>query len=999
MPLLVEDMINEKIRTMVEKLKTLIIEPRMSLESEYVYTPQYKTSNTPPDRTAGWKPYIKNTVLRGMNEHHWFHFTIPAIPKSDGKELRLQVETGLEGKWDAFNPQGLVYLNGITTQALDTNHTWVPIEYEKEYDVYVYFFSSMTENPEYKMNFSLVDADIATESLYYDLLIPYDAMQELDKDSYDYITVRNCLDKAVFNLDLRDVKSKEYKDSVLKTADYMEKEFYNGICGNSKEIVSCIGHTHIDVAWYWTVAQTREKAQRSFSTVTKLMDRYDEYKFMSSQPQLYKFIKEDDPELYSRIKERVKEGRWEVDGAMWLEADTNLISGESLIRQILFGKRFMKDEFGVDSKILWLPDVFGYSAALPQIMKKCGIDKFFTAKISWNETNLLPFDMFMWEGIDGTQIFCSLLDGYVNNLNAKDINKMSKNFKDKNLSNDTIMTFGWGDGGGGPTPEMLEHYRRLNKGIPGLPKPVIKTAREYFDEVSEKYIAATTDLRCENRWLGELYLEMHRGTYTTIGKNKKNNRKSELLIMEAETLSATDMLLNSGDYPQDIFRKNQENILLNQFHDIIPGSSIREVYEVTDIEYENIISTTKGIISDKLQSIANRIKTDGGILIYNPTPYKLSDTVECNGKTYYAENIPAHGWRVIADIPTNKDISVTENALENDLIRVTFNDKYEIISVYDKEYEREVLSNKAIANRLEIFEDYPRDYDAWEISSYYKQKMWVVDDVTDIELQDDGITVTRKYMHSTIRQTIKLNKNSKRIDFDTYVDWHEDHVLLKASFPVDIHSSTAVYDIQFGNLERPTHRNTSWDAAKFEVCAHKWADLSEADYGVSILNDCKYGYSIENNIMKISLLKAPTHPYPEADRGEHTFTYSMLPHTGDFRKGHTIAEGYRLNMPMEAMAISPSDGSISDEFSLLSTDKENVIIETIKKAENDSSIIARVYEAFNSKSKCTISASFDFKEVYLCDMLENDIMKLDSDGRDINISIRNYEIVTLKFVI
>lgn len=993
------DFINEKIRTITEKLKTLVSEKVCDADCEYIYVPEYKTTNTPPDKNAGWKKYEKDTVLRGMDEHHWFHFKIPAIKKQEGKELRISVFTGREGQWGSCNPQGVIYLNGITTQGLDANHTWVPIEYEKEYDAYIYFYSSMNIDVEYKVNISIVQTDLDTEKLYYHLLVPYECMQLLDKNSYDYVKIRDCLDRALFNLDLRDVSSEEYHKSVAETIDWLEEEFYGKVCGNSEQVVSCIGHTHIDVAWLWTVAQTKEKAQRSFSTVINMMKRYDDYKFMSSQPQLYQHVKDNDPQLYEEIKKRVKEGRWEVEGAMWLEADTNLISGESLIRQILHGKKFMKDEFGVESKILWLPDVFGYSAALPQILKKCGINQFFTTKIYWNETNSFPYDTFMWQGIDGSEVFSSFIKEYNHILNAKNIYEISNNYKDKSIGFENIMTFGFGDGGGGPTHEMMEHYKRLNKGIPGMPKAVIKRAGEFFDEIEEKYNDAAKNLRKENRWVGELYLEMHRGTYTSIAKNKKNNRKSELAIMEAEALAAADMIFNGGEYPEKLFHDNQINVLLNQFHDIIPGSSIKEVYDVTDVEYANILKTTREVIDSRLQSIADSINTDGGVLVYNPAPYDMTDVIELNGRKILAENIPAHGWRVVENTPVNEGITVSDKCLENSLIKVMFNDKYEIISVYDKECDREIIPVGKIANRIEIFEDYPRDYDAWEITSYYKQKMWIADDLNGVKTLDNGFEIKRSYGHSIITQKIKLNKDSKRIDFETVVDWHEDHVLMKAAFPVDIHSQFATYDIQFGNIERPTHENTSWDAAKFEVCAHKWADLSEADYGVSILNDCKYGYSIEGNVMKISLLKAATSPNPVADRGINTFTYSLYPHCGDYRKGKTVKQGYLLNMPLEAAEIKANKAKLPEQFSLIRSDKENVVIETIKKAEDDNSIIVRMYETYNSKTKATITAGFDFKEVYLCDMLENNIEKIESSDNEIKLNVKNFEIVTLKFVL
>ena len=990
------DFIREKIRVATENLKKLIITDRQELNFKYVECHKYKTTNTPPKEDANWKPFEKGMRFSGTDEHFWLHMTLKTPKLQDGKELRLLVKTGREGEWDGTNPQFTVYLNGKTTQALDINHTWLPLMPDTDYDIYMYLYTGMVGGNFDCLAF-LETADLRVEALYYDIHIPFLCMNELENNSYDYVKIRDSLNKALLLLDLRHVYSEDFYESIKNTSQYLKTEFYEKICGNSEGIVSCIGHTHIDVAWLWTVAQTREKAQRSFSTVINMMRRYDDYIFMSSQPQLYQHVKESDPELYEEIKQRIKEGRFEPEGAMWLEADTNLISGESLVRQIIYGKRFMREEFGVDNKILWLPDVFGYSGALPQILQKSGVTQFFTTKMSWNESNQMPDDTFIWEGIDGSRVFTSFIHGYVNPINPHEIHRTWHDYKNKSYTNNTLLTFGYGDGGGGPTYEMLESHKRLKYGIPGIPATKIEHAGEFFDRIEEDFKKNAKELMDEPKWVGELYLEIHRGTYTSIAKNKKKNRKSELLYLEAEALAVTDMVLLGREYPKEQFDKNYKNILLNQFHDIIPGSSIKEVYDVTDVEYANILKDGNDIKSQKLADIKANLNTDGGIFVYNPTPFEISDCIEINKKTICAEKIPAHGWRVVPDTEAKNEVRVSDNVIENDLIKITFNDKFHIVSVYDKEEEREVLADNAEANVIEIFEDYPRAHDAWEITSYYKQKMWIADNVSQVSYLPNGIRIKRLYQKSEISQDIILRNASKRIDFITTVDWHEDHVLMKASFPVDIRNTYATYDIQFGNLNRPTHKNTSWDAAKFEVCAHKWADLSESNYGVSILNDCKYGYSIEDNIMKISLLKAATYPNPEADRGINTFTYSLYPHKGDFRQGKTVREAYLLNMPLEAQKVSKTEGNIADCYSLISSNKENVIIETVKKAEDSNDIIVRLYETYNQKSKAEITVGFDFKKVYLCNLLENNIKELCHDGRKLSVSVKNFEIVTLKF--
>ena len=989
--------IKDKIRVSIDKLNTL--KDTLLNELEFKFIPcGYKTQNTPPPPSANWKKFQNGSCLNGIDDHFWLHITVEPIAQQENKALIFNLKTGREGQWDATNPQGTVYIDGKAVQALDVNHTWLPLEFDRGYDIYIYFYTGMVGGY-FHIIPQLFLRDIPVNNLYYDLKVPNDAMIALDEKSYDYIKIRDSLDKALLRMDFRNFYSPEFYDSIAKTRAYLKEEFYEKICGHSDSIVSCIGHTHIDVAWLWTVAQTREKAERSFSTVLNLMRRYPDYKFMSSQPQLYQHVKEANPELYAEIKKRVAEGRWEVEGAMWLEADCNLISGESMVRQILHGKKFMKDEFGVDSKILWLPDVFGYSAALPQILRKSGVDRFFTSKISWNETNSMPHDTFLWKGIDGTEIFTSFIECYVGNLEPDYIlHRTWDNYKDKSLTNRTLLTFGYGDGGGGPTPEMLENYQRLQYGLPGIPKAVMATAENFFDAIEEDFKKNTEELRNVPKWDGELYLELHRGTYTSIAKNKRNNRKSELLYQEAETLSVADMVLNQGDYNTETFHKNQINILLNQFHDIIPGSSIKEVYEVTDKEYERILGEGRAIADSKLSALTENLSTKGGIFVYNPTPFPLSDYVRCGEKTYYAKEIPAHGYKVIPDTAVTPDISVSDYILENDVIRVRFDTKYQIISVYDKTEEREIIPRGSIANQLEVFEDYPRLYDAWEISNYYKQKMWICDDLQSAEPLQNGFRIIRKYNKSTIRQDILLRPGSKRIDFVTEIDWHEDHVLLKTAFPLDIRTLRATYDIQFGNVERPTHQNTPWDAAKFEVCGHKWADLSETGYGVSLLNDCKYGYSAEENILTLSLLKCATYPNPDADRGLHSFTYSLYPHTGDFREGHTVQESYLLNMPMESRKVEAANGNLSEEFAFVSCDCENICIETIKKAEEDDSIIIRFFDCYNKKSHPTLDFGFDFKKAYLCNLLEENQQEIAISGRSLTLPVNNFEIVTLKLI-
>ena len=751
--------IDKKIETVCSEIEKYVSDNAVEIPN-ILYTPcEYKecyACENIPDQSLSWSAFEKGTRAGGVDKHFWFKFTVKTPSYADGKSCVLSVITGKNGDWDALNPQGLIYLDGEMVQGLDVNHTEVLLDFDREYEVWIYFYTGMYDCM-FDFNVSVCLIDKKIEKLYYDLSVPLEGTRYLNPDSKDYLDTINTLNGAVQLLDLRVPKSAEFYKSIDDAIDYLDTNFYNGICGKSDITVNCIGHTHIDVAWLWTLAQTREKAQRSFATVINLMKQYPEYKFMSSQPQLYAYVKKTAPELYAQIKKAAASGRWEVEGAMWLEADCNLTSGESLVRQIMFGKRFMKEEFGVESKILWLPDVFGYSAAMPQILKKCGVDKFVTSKISWNEMNKMPYDVFMWQGIDGTEIFTSFLPArdakpfgendsddryttYVGYIRPSQVLGTWNRFQQKEYSNETIITFGFGDGGGGPTKDMLEQQKRLSYGLPGFPKTKIDFAANYLDRLEKSFFENSEKLKRMPKWVGELYLELHRGTYTSMAKNKKNNRKSELAYQRIEALSAIDML-SGGEYPQKEINDGWQEILLNQFHDIIPGSSILEVYEDCDKAYAKILKNAEEIQKSKLENIRSRIKSDGGIIVYNPNGFEVSGAVKVDGVTAYAEKIPAFGWRVIESPKITNSIKASENTIENKFFKLTF-EKGKITSIFDKRNNREIVKQGHYANEIQVFEDFPKCYDAWEITNYYKEKMWTVDELFAQEIISDGARVS-----------------------------------------------------------------------------------------------------------------------------------------------------------------------------------------------------------------------------------------------------------------
>ena len=1005
------DYMQDKIRVITEQLDALRVAGKEPLDGFVCCPAPYKTSNRPPE--GPWTPWDRGESYQGKDAHYWFRRRFTAPEARPGQALYFQLETGTESGWDAVSPQGILYFNGELVQGLDIHHRRALLEPGREYDLAVYLYTGMSEVSG-RFLADLVWLDREAEALYYDLKVPLDASCCLKQGSREYWQILNALDGAVRLLDLREPGGERFRSSVAEARDYLRREFYEKACGGGAPVVHCVGHTHIDVAWLWTLAQTREKAQRSFSTVLRLMEEFPEYRFMSSQPQLYQFVKEEAPELYAQILQRVREGRWEVEGAMWLEADCNLTSGESLVRQILYGKRFMKEEFGVDSRTLWLPDVFGYSAALPQLLRKSGVDRFFTTKISWNETNKLPYDMFLWQGIDGTEVFTCFgtardlprpdesdaYTTYVCNTEPRMVLGTWERFQQKAYSDHTILTFGYGDGGGGPTRHQLETQRRTAYGLPGCPRTEISFTSDYFALAEEGFQRQALATGRVPRWVGELYLEFHRGTYTSIAKNKRNNRRCEFLYQKAETLAVLAGALCGLPCPREALREGWRTILLNQFHDIIPGSSIHEVYEDSDRQYAELFAQGGALAEKALGAIAGQVKQQG-LLVYNPLGFSRSDMVEHQGRRYWAEDIPAMGWKVLTPEDAPCGVQAGERFLENSRYRLELDESGGISSLFDKAAKRELCRPGRRLNELLVYEDFPRDYDAWELSAYYKDKHWEADPPVSWEICSEGvrtgIRTVRHYGRSVITQTVFLYGRLPRIDFETEVEWHQRHQLLKAVFPLDIHAAQAAYEIQFGHVLRPTHSNTSWDAARFEVCAHKWADVSENGYGVSLLNDCKYGYSAEGGTLTLSLLKSATYPDPEADQGRHAFTYSLLPHAGDFRDGGTIRQGYCLNQPLMALP-APGGGTLPDHFSLASCASPGIVLETVKPAEDGDGLILRFYESFGRRGDASITLGIPFSQASVCDLMENPIPcpELRISGQEITLPVRCFDVVTLR---
>ncbi|MBQ8213883.1 MAG: alpha-mannosidase [Clostridia bacterium] len=1002
-----------KVTSYLTALKKKARRPLGMIESIGILPCDYKTSNDLPDASL-FMPYQKEQLWGcGVDTHSWFLLHTPAHKELGDKQLLLQVYTDHNG-WDPNNPQFLVYVDGEMLQGLDTNHREILLDPKHTHEIYLYAYTGAQVKQSH-FYAELFAFDNLVEKLYYDIKVPYDSLSHLEIYSNEYQNILAHLDSALNKLEMLEYESEtpNFMTSIQEASKYMDEVFYGEFCGQLPHAPKtiCIGHTHIDCAWLWTLKQTREKVQRSFSSVVELMSRYPEYRFMSSQALLYQYLKEEAPKLYERVKQLIRDGRWECEGGMWVEADCNLPSGESLVRQVLYGKRFFKEEFDVENRVLWLPDVFGYSAALPQILRKSGIEWFVTSKISWNDCNKMPYDTFDWQGIDGSRIHSYFMTAqdkvlhkepknvtyYVAHTTPAMVAGTIERYQQKNLNNEALLTFGFGDGGGGPTVEHLEMQRRLSYGIPGTPKTEIDFAGNFLSRLSKKI---------ENNprlpiWRGELYLEFHRGTYTSVFKNKKNNRMSEFLYQNSEWASTIAKLLCNQPFPKTELHRGWKMILTNQFHDIIPGSSIGPVYDQCDIDYCIIKEIGEKCLTNAKKAISDGISKDCGYVIFNPNGTVGNGLIDLDGTCAYVENIPTKGYACVKSPKTENSILIGKNTLENTYFRLHFDEDMLLTSIYDKRSDREVLANGARGNELRIYADYPDRFDAWEWQEFSSEGPYRV--LTDVQsctpVQNGvraGFCVFRRHMESTVKQTIWLYDDIDRIDFETDVDWHQNHQMLKAAFPVDINSDRATFEIQYGSIERPTHKNTSWDAMKFETCAHKFVDFSEGGYGVSLLNDCKYGHDIHGNEMVISLIKSPTYPDPNADQGHMSCTYSLVPHAGAVDLARISSMAYALNNPMQVMPANGKRSVLPERFSVIESNKPNIICEVVKESEDGEDTILRLYENSNTKTKATLSFGFHVASVSLCDLIEKEIQEILLEGSQITLEFGPFEIHTLK---
>ena len=981
-------------------------------------------------------------------------FTVPGDWEQPvALSLPLGVSKSLEALSFLYGPEALAYLDGAAYQGVDPNHHELPLPGHvldgEEHQLALHGWAGIKDE-RYEMGTPrLVQIDPPTRDFLTVAGTALEVVKQLPENSPIRVKLLNALDAAVLRLDLREPLGGDFYESV-HAAQRALKEGIGDAGPATDVVVNGIGHAHIDVAWLWPLSQTRRKVARTFSTALRLMEQYPEFKFTQSQPQLYQNIADDHPEMMARIKERVAEGRWETIGGMWVEADCNLTGAEALARQFVLGRRYFLETFGArESPILWLPDVFGYAWQLPQLIQQAGLCYFVTAKLSWNQYNRIPYDQFWWQGLDGSRILTYFITTskpgwwgatYSADLSPEEILATWDGSQQKELRSEFMIAYGHGDGGGGPTRAMLDRSREM-AAHPGLPKVRLNTAIDFMEQLERDSGDKLPT------WNGELYLELHRGTYTSQARNKRENRKCEFLLHDAEFLAAWASVRGHYGYPHDALRRAWELLCLNQFHDIIPGSSIQQVYVDSLRDYEEIRRIGEEIRDEALIALDQYLPSETALAIYNPTSFPRSEVVEVSGEGLTDETIvatvdgttlPAQRTRngllikcqivppygvlalrfstgeipatekqiYVGDLsgaPIDEDVSpLCSMVMENPLLRAEFNQAGDIVRLFDKRANREVLAAGQIANQWQAFEDRPLDWEAWDIDIFYDEKMWLADPADSIEVVESGplracLEIKRRVFNSVIVQRVYMHADSALIDFDTKITWRERRLLLKVAFPVDILSPKATYEIQWGNVERPTHRNTSWDWARFESCAHKWVDLSEGDYGVSLLNDCKYGYDIAGNVLRLTALKGAMFPDPEADLGEHHFTYSLLPHTGDWRNG-TVPAAYSLNNPLIIHQVqgAPNGASEADRQSLVRVDAPQIIIETVKRAEDGDGLIVRLYEHERTQQTFNLHAGFPLAEARSCNLLEEDEECLAVTEGKVTMRAQPYQIMTLR---
>lgn len=976
---------------------------------------------------GSFSPMPTGTKWGAKWEYGWFKGRIILPDEAQGRRIVVKIDTGAEG---------IVFINGENAGSIDHAHEEITITKSgipgKVYDILIESYAGhgpRIENigptppgrvavPEPGNTQAIVGNstygiwDEEAFQLFIDVSTLYKVLISIDSKSLRAQQLSKALRDFTLIVDFEQPYQKRVQS--FKKCRERLKPLLQCVNGSTMPLMYIFGQSHLDLAWLWTKNETERKAGRTLSTQLALMDEYPEYKFFITQPPLFVMLKEHYPKLYERVLDKIKNGQIMPEGGMWVEPDTNLPSGESLIRQFVYGKNFFMEELDIDSKLLWLPDTFGFSAALPQIAAGCGIKYFSTQKIIRNyyEGDPFPYNIFMWEGIDGTQILSHIHKKNNSHIDPEII--IQRWEQDRNQQEDIstfIFPFGFGDGGGGPTRYQIEYAKRL-KDLEGVPRTRMSHPNEFFEDIENNKLP-------DNKYVGELYFQAHRGTYTTQAKTKKGNRKAEFALRECEFWLATAISKTEGiAYPYDELEGLWKKVLFNQFHDILAGTSIKRVHEEAEADYEMVLEKAKALTQKALSAIVqksdkttvfNSLSWDREELIPLPMGVKSVKSQDGNilpvqsiSGIYYAKvRVPGCGWTTIEPVneTIKQDFAVKagEYYLENEYLRVTFNETGQISSIIDKETGIETA--RGLCNDFRMYKDVTSHYDAWDIDSMYESLPVDLDSSAKIEVLHQGsleaaIRVHRKLNNSEMTQEITLRSKSRRVDFKTKINWKEDHKLLKVNFPTNIHTNEALHEIQFGYVKRPNHKSRQYDADRFEVCNHKWTAVTEAKRGFAVLNDCKYGVNVSEGSINLTLLKAPLVPDMDADRGVHEFTYSFYLWNGNFEDSDVIREAYNLNSPVYSI-----EGD-AGEMQIFSVDQKDIILETVKLAEDQSGdIILRLYQSTGATTACNLNTVFAVEKAWETNMLEETDREIDIEQKCIQLNFRPFEIKTVRLKI
>ena len=985
---------------------------------------------------AHYEPFAIGTRWGRPWSTTWFKVSGTVPGDWVGQPVEAVIDVGFSNNGPGFQAEALVYdLAGIPVKALHPKNQYVPVEpqhvqtgndgfrvewlVEAAANPEVHAVgagtgqtdlgsrSAITGEPQY--SFARADLAVLDEEVYglvLDLDVLRELMHALALDDSRRHEIRIALDRACDLLDLDDIAgSAAAARSAL--VDVLSRP-----ASASAHVVHAVGHAHIDTAWLWPLRETERKVSRTFANVVALAETDPGFVFACSQAVQYQWVKDRWPETYKRMQSAAEAGSWRPVGGMWVESDGNLPGGEALARQFVHGQRFFRDEFGSYCTGAWLPDSFGYTAAYPQLAALAGLEWFLTQKISWNKTNRFPHHTFWWEGIDGTRIFTHFppVDTYNAEVTGAEVLRSVRNHADAGRATRSLLPYGFGDGGGGPTREMLGRIERFAN-LEGAPRVIHSTPEAFFEAARAEYPDAPV-------WSGELYLEMHRGTYTSQARGKAGNRRSEHLMREAELWATVAAVHVGSPYPYGDLDRLWKRVLLLQFHDILPGSSIRWVHEEAEQEYEQIATEATSLTSGAQQVIAGSVET---VFSASPRPRTAVVTSARSGERTTVVLPPSSAVQLSeaaaeADEAGLVPVRVTGSAeagdlvLDNGLLRVGVDADGLLSSVRDLHADRELLAPGSRGNLLRLHTDLPNTYDAWDVDRHYLHRyvdLTAADSVTVTVRSpvEASVLVRRSFGSSTLEQTLTLTAGDPGLQVTSVTDWHEREKFLKAGFELDLRSPRSTAEIQFGHVERPNHVNTSWDHARFEVSAHRWVRVAEAGYGVALLTDATYGYDTSTSArpgggttttLRVSLLRAPRSPDPEADQGRHVQRYTLLP-GADLPR--TVAGGYALNLPPRVVEGASAAGSPTTPF--VDTDGDAVVVEAVKLADDRSGdVVVRLYESLGGQAHTTLRPNFTVSSAESDDLLERPLGE-DSElpvGADSSVPLflRPFQVLTVR---